>query len=263
MNVARGKRKRAFKVFFSGDRLRAIVSKKRSESATYKPVPDKLVDFATFYGMVGRGYTEQKYAQLTADTALAKKHPVESLAAMREVAFLQATRSCDALIATASAERASAEEQASQGQDQALLIRKATERIALFRQQKVFEMQVVSDKYARPIELRLALDLQAAAKNAAGKRKRRALAAYGRGANSQKRKLSISPESDEDRVTDEDTEEAASPVLNVPVRTVAAETCIAPLPLPLLAVDTARSNSTAPATDSSPAKVGWAARFGR
>ena len=55
VNVARGSQKRAFVVSCSGSFLSEVVWKKRSTNSSYVAKSGAIVDFATFWGAVGKG----------------------------------------------------------------------------------------------------------------------------------------------------------------------------------------------------------------
>ncbi|KAJ1450730.1 hypothetical protein M885DRAFT_570817, partial [Pelagophyceae sp. CCMP2097] len=96
--TARREMKPGFKIFFSGHFLAELVKEKRAKNASYVPVPGKLVDFATFWGIVGKAFSANKADQLVVDKALAKANSPDGLRAMSGVEVSRVGREHDAKI---------------------------------------------------------------------------------------------------------------------------------------------------------------------
>ena len=185
--VARGGVKPAYEVYVSGELLGEVVAAKRV-NPLYKPVASKIMDYATFWGIVGKSYTILKEDQLSVDKILAKKNTPQALRAIRDLDIRRALALHDVKIAQADRERTTLEERAALGDPLVIApLRKKQELIIALRLSRANDEAGIMAKFERPIKLSETRETNIAAKLADNQRKRRR-SNNGKGINANKRR---------------------------------------------------------------------------
>lgn len=204
--VKRGSLKTAYVVHFSGELLSKIVALKRSSNSSYEPVSKKLVDAATFWGMIGTAFTKQKTTQLGIDKKLAKEHGPEAIRAICSLAVARSSAIFDEKISAEEKARTALESAAASGDLVATSrLKKKQAAILDIHRDKAQAQAKIEAMYATPIKLSEERETSVAAKKASRKRKSRALAAFGKGVNAKKRQVAADLDSDVDNTNQEDT----------------------------------------------------------
>jgi hypothetical protein len=198
--VARGQTKVAYVVFCTDAYLAAVIKTKRGANSTYTATAGSVIDSATFWGAVGRAYTENNENQVTVEKALAKKNMPDALCVIRDLEIKRGTRIHDRKIAAAEKERGVLETAAADGDvDATSKLRKIHGRVVNLRRDKSNAEAAIMAKYDRPIMLSEELETKQATKKADARRQRRNRAGSGKGINSKKRRTAVEfDESDED-----------------------------------------------------------------
>ena len=113
--VARGQTKEAYVLFCTGDFLAAVIKTKSGANSTYTATAGAVLDPPTFWGIIGRAYTENKKNQVAVDKALAKKYTPDALIALRGLEIKRSSKIHDEIIGAAEKERGVLESAAADG----------------------------------------------------------------------------------------------------------------------------------------------------